>query len=167
MQINEEIRERQVRLIGSEGEQLGVVDTKVAQNMAIESSLDLVKIAANAEPPVCKIMDYGKYKFDMAKKEKDAKKNQKVVNLKEVRISPTIEENDLNTKIKNARKFLEAGDKVKVSVKFRGREVSYSQTGRGLLEKFAEAIKDAGTVDKVPKMEGRNMVMVLIPLSSK
>lgn len=167
MQINEEIRDKQVRLIGSEGEQLGVVDTKIALNMASESSLDLVKIAANAEPPVCKIMDYGKHKFDMAKKEKDAKKKQKIVNLKEVRISPTIEENDLNTKIKNARKFLEAGDKVKVSVKFRGREVSYSQTGRNLLNKFAETIKDAGTVDKVPKMEGRNMVMVLIPLSSK
>lgn len=166
LQINEEIRDKELRVVGAEGEQLGILSSKDALKMAQESNLDLVKIAPNAEPPVCRIMDYGKHKFDMAKKEKDAKKKQKVVNLKEVRISPNIEENDLNTKIKNAKKFLEAGDKVKVNVKFRGREVHYSSTGTELLKQFAETVKDCCVVEKVPKMEGKNMIMVLAPLQS-
>jgi translation initiation factor IF-3 len=167
LQINEEIRAKEIRVIGADNEQLGILTVKDALNVASESSLDLVNIAPNAEPPVCRIMDYGKYKFELAKKERDARKKQKVINIKEVRISPNIEENDLNTKIKSAKKFLEAGDKVKVTVRFRGREVNYSKAGNILLTQFAEAIKELSTIEKEAKMEGRNMTMVLAPMSSK
>lgn len=163
LQINEEIRDKEIRLVGIEGEQLGIVSSKEALKIAMENNLDLVKIAPNAEPPVCRIMDYGKHKFDLAKKEKDARKKQKVVSLKEVRISPKIETNDLNTKIKNAKKFLEAGDKVKVNLKFRGRELNYTSNGTVLLNQFAEEIKDVCIIEKVPKMEGRSMIMILAP----
>lgn len=165
--INEEIRDREVRLIDEEGNQLGVVSAKEAFQMARERNLDLVKIAAQANPPVCKIMNYSKFKYDQAKREKEAKKKQKVVEVKEVRMTPNTEEHDLNTKISAAKKFLEKGDKVKVSVRFRGRELSRTEIGRVVLDQFAEGIKDIGEIEKAPKMEGRSMVMFLQPKSSK
>ena len=161
--INEEIRDKEVRLIDADGEMLGILPVKEAQRLAITKNLDLVKIAPQAAPPVCRIMDYGKYMFELAKKEKEARKNQKVVNIKEVRISPSIEDHDFEFKMKNAYKFLVDGDKVKVSVKFRGREMNYTSLGHEVLEKFAEAVKEVGIVEKKPKLEGRSMVMVLNP----
>ena len=143
------------------------MSSKAAQALANEKGLDLVKIAPQAKPPVCKIMDYGKYKFEMAKREKENRKNQKVVNIKEVQLSPSIDTNDFNTKCRNAMKFLSKGDKVKVIVRFRGREVSHSDIGYTLLNSFAEQAKEAGTVEKPAKLEGRNMTMFLAPLSSK
>lgn len=165
LQINDEIRDREVRLINESGEQLGVVSCKEAQRMAEESELDLVKVSPNAKPPVCKIMDYGKYKYELAKKEKEAKKKQKVISIKEIRLTPKIEENDLKTKAKRANGFLEAGDKVKVTVRFRGRELGNTESGKGVLEKFAELTSENGVVDKRAKLEGRNMVMFLGPKS--
>ena len=141
---------------------MGVVSIKEAQSLAFNAKLDLVKVAPNAKPPVCRIMDYGKYKYEMAKKEKEAKKNQKVINLKEVRMSPNIEEHDLNVKAKQAIGFLEKGDKVKVSVRFRGRELGHKELGREVLYDFYELVKDYGVMDKKPRMEGRNMVMFLV-----
>jgi translation initiation factor IF-3 len=161
--MNDEIRDREVRLIDSDGAMLGVMSSKEAQNLAITKNLDLVKIVPNAVPPVCKIMDYGKSVFEQAKKEKEAKKNQKVVSLKEVRLSATIEEHDFDFKVKNACKFLQDGDKVKVSIKFRGREMKYTITGKEVLEKFTEAIKEVGTVEKQPKLEGKSMMMIVSP----
>ena len=165
LQINEEIRDAQVRVISDDGEQLGIMSGKEAFNKAIEKGLDLVKISPNAEPPVCKIMDYGKYKFELAKREKENRKNQKAVNTKEVQLSPSIDTNDFNTKCNHAIRFLKSGDKVKVAVRFRGREISHSEIGEALLLKFAENVKEFGNMDKAPKLEGRNMVMFLTPIA--
>ncbi len=165
--INEEIRDREVRLIDQDGTQLGIVATKDALNTAYEKNLDLVMIAPNSKPPVCKIMDYSKYRFDQMKKEKEAKKKQKVTEVKEVRLSPNIGDHDFDTKLKNASKFLQDGNKVKVSVRFRGREITHNELGRDVLLKFADAISSVGSIDKAPKMEGRSMVMFLQPKSNK
>lgn len=161
--INEEIRDKEVRLIDADGSMLGIMAAKDAQKLAATKNMDLVKISPQAVPPVCKIMDYGKYMFEQAKKEKEARKNQKVISIKEVRISATIEDHDFNFKAKNAIKFLEDGDKVKVSVKFRGREMNYTSLGNEVLNKFAETVKDVGVVEKKPKLEGRSMIMILNP----
>lgn len=161
LQINEEIREKEVRLVDENGEQLGVVSTNKAIDMAISRKLDLVKVAPNAKPPVCRLMDYGKYKYDMEKKEKEAKKKQKVINIKELRFSPNIEDHDLNTKANRAIDFLKNGDRVKVSVRFRGREMGHTDLGREVLDKFVDLISEYGVVDKKPKMEGRSLVMFL------
>ena len=161
--INEQIRDKEVRLIDADGEMLGIMSSKDAQVLANSKSLDLVKIAPQAVPPVCRIMDYGKYMFELAKKEKEARKNQKIVNVKEVRLSASIEDHDFEFKVKNAVKFLKDGDKVKVSVKFRGREMNYTALGEQVLTKFAEAVEEFGTVEKKPKLEGRNMLMILNP----
>mgnify|MGYP002528056936 FL=1 len=161
--INEEIRDKEVRLIGPDGEQLGIVDNKTAQVMAEEKNLDLVKIAPQAKPPVCRIMDYGKHKFELAKREKENRKNQKVVGLKEVRLTPNIDDHDFNTKMNQAIKFLKSGDKVKVSVRFRGREITHSSLGRDLLNRFRDGVEEFGGADKDIKLEGRNMAMVLSP----
>ena len=161
--INEEIRDKEIRLIGSEGEQLGIVSSQQALDIAAEKNLDLVKIAPNAVPPVCKIMDYGKYRFELTKKEKEQRKNQKVVDTKEVRLTPNIDDHDFYTKVNNAKKFLKSGNKVKVTVRFRGREVTHSSLGENILNRFGAETQDVGTVDKQPKMEGRNMSMFISP----
>lgn len=163
MLINEEIRDKEVRLIDSDGSQLGIMSAKEAQDKAYEKNLDLVKIAPQATPPVCKIMDYGKYKFEAGKREKEAKKNQKVAVIKEVRLSPSIDEHDFNTKLNHALKFLKNGDKVKVTVRFRGRELHHASLGEDILNKFAEQVKETGNIDKVPKLEGRFMTMFISP----
>ncbi|MEG0805215.1 MAG: translation initiation factor IF-3 [Lachnospiraceae bacterium] len=159
--INEQIRDKEVRLVGENGEQLGIVTSAEALKMAEEAELDLVKIAPKAEPPVCKLIDYGKYKYEMLRKEKEAKKKQKTVELKEVRLSPNIEENDLKTKMNSARKFLAKGDKVKITLRFRGREMAHMHKSKHLLDDFAEALSDIATVEKAPKVEGRNIYLVL------
>ncbi|MBE5900621.1 MAG: translation initiation factor IF-3 [Lachnospiraceae bacterium] len=159
--INEQIRDKEVRLIGENGEQLGIVPTKEALRMADEAELDLVKIAPKAEPPVCKIIDYGKYKYEQVRKEKEAKKKQKTVELKEIRMSPNIDTNDLNTKINSAKKFLTKGDRVKVTLRFRGREMAHMQQSKYILEDFAKAVEDIAVIEKAPKVEGRNMSLVL------
>ncbi len=161
--INEEIRDKEVRVIDSDGSMLGIMQIADAQNLAVAKNLDLVKIAPQAVPPVCKIMDYGKYMFELAKKEKEAKKNQKIISMKEVWIKPTIEEHDFEFKAKNAFKFLKDGDKVKVSVRFRGREMNYTSLGEKVLIKFAQAVEEVGTVERKPKLEGRSMIMILNP----
>ena len=161
--INEEIREKEVRVIGASGDQLGVLSLNDALDAATKANLDLVMISPKAVPPVCKIMDYGKYRFEQAKKEKEIKKNQKVVTIKEVRHSVNIDTHDFNTKLNQAIKFLKAGDKVKVSVRFRGREMAHTNLGADTLNRFGEAITEVGNVDKPPKMEGRSMVMFLGP----
>ncbi len=163
LQVNEMIRDNELRVVSADGEQLGVMDARAAQRLANERGLDLVKIAPNAKPPVCKIMDFGKYKFELAKREKENRKNQKVVNIKEVQLSPSIDTNDFNTKAKQAMKFLKSGDKVRVKVRFRGRELSHSEIGLTLLDRFAETVKEFGTVEKPAKLEGRNMLMFLAP----
>lgn len=159
--INEKIREREVRLIDSDGEQVGIVPTKKALEISESKQLDLVMIAPQAKPPVCKIMDYSKYLYEVAKREKEARKNQKVINIKEIRFSPNIEEHDLNVKAKNAEKFLKDGDRVKVTVRFRGRETDYSHLGSNLLKQFAEKLSEVGDIEKEAKLEGKNMIMVL------
>jgi len=161
--MNEQIREKEVRLVGSEGEQLGVVSSSEAQKLADEKELDLVLIAPTAKPPVCKIMNYGKFLYEQTKKDKEAKKNQKVINIKEVRLSPTIEAHDIEIKANNARKFLNAGNKVKVTVRFRGREADYSFKGNKILKSFYEKVEELGVMEKAPKLEGRNMIMILAP----
>lgn len=161
--INERIRDKEVRLIGSEGEQLGIVSSQQALDIAAEKNLDLVKIAPNAVPPVCKIMDYGKYRFEIAKKEKEQRKNQKIVETKEVRLTPNIDDHDFFTKVNNAKKFLKSGNKVKVTVRFRGREVTHSSLGEDILNRFRDETAEVGTVEKAPKMEGRNMSMFISP----
>ena len=166
-QINEEIRDKDVRLISNDGEQLGVMSAKEAQDIAYEKGMDLVKIAPQAKPPVCKIMDYGKFRFEQAKREKEARKNQRVVEIKEIRLTPNIDIGDLNTKVKNACRFLKDGDKVKVSVRFRGREVTHSSLGQDLLHRFAELCSECSTVEKQPKLEGRQMLMFLAPAKDK
>ena len=166
-QINEEIRDKEVRLISNDGEQLGIVPIQKAQDIAVEKGMDLVKIAPQAKPPVCKIMDYGKFRFEQAKREKEARKNQRVVEIKEIRLTPNIDIGDLNTKVKNACRFLKDGDKVKVSVRFRGREVTHSSLGQDLLHRFAELCSECSTVEKQPKLEGRQMLMFLAPAQDK
>ncbi|MBR0277318.1 MAG: translation initiation factor IF-3 [Clostridia bacterium] len=161
--INEKIKDKEVRLIGSEGEQLGIVSADKALEIAAEKNLDLVKIAPNAVPPVCKIMDYGKFRFELAKKEKEQRKNQKIIETKEVRLTPNIDDHDFYTKVNNAKKFLKSGNKVKVTVRFRGREVTHSSLGEELLIRFEKEVAEVGAVDKKPKMEGRNMSMFVSP----
>ena len=161
LMINEQIRDKEVRLIGENGEQLGILPLIDALKMAREAELDLVKIAPTAKPPVCKIIDYGKYRYELARKEKEAKKKQKVIEVKEVRLSPNIDTNDLNTKMGAARKFLEKGDKVKVTLRFRGREMAHMSKSRYILDDCAESLKDIATIDKPSKVEGRSMVMFL------
>lgn len=163
LMINEQIRDKEVRLIGADGEQIGIVAGKEALRMAAEKSLDLVKIAPQAKPPVCKIMDYGKYKFDAAKKEKEARKKQKTISVKEVRLSASIEKHDFETKIRNAVKFLKAGDKVKISVVFRGREMMHTHRGSELLEQAMALVEEVGVAEAKPKLEGRAMVIVVAP----
>ena len=160
--INEQIRDREVRLIDQDGQQVGIMSIGDALAMADEAGLDLVKIAPKANPPVCKIVDYGKFRYEQTRREKEAKKKQKTVEIKEIRLSPNIDTNDLNTKASNARKFLSKGNRVKVTVRFRGREMAHTQNGRVILDKFAETLSDISQVEKEPKMEGRNMSMVLV-----
>lgn len=162
-QINDEIRDKEIRVIGQDGEQLGIMDAKSALKLADEANLDLVKIAPQAKPPVCKIMDYGKYKFDVAKREKENRKNQKVIEIKEVRLSPTIDTHDFETKVNAAIKFFKSGNKVKITVRFRGREIHHSQSGEELLNRFAESASEFGSVEKAAKLEGRNMAMIMVP----
>ena len=161
--INEEINDREVRLIGPEGEQLGVMNTHMALEKAEAAGLDLVKIVPGAQPPVCKLMDYDKHRFEQSKRERELRKNQRIVELKEVQLSATIEENDVQTKLKNAIKFLEDGDKVKVTIRFRGREMAHTNIGEQLLRDFAAKCADIANLDKQPKLEGRNMSMFLSP----
>lgn len=166
-QMNAQIRDKEVRLIDADGTMIGVVTSKEAQSRANEKELDLVKISPNANPPVCKIMDYGKFLYEQAKKEKEAKKKQIIVELKEIRLSSKIEEHDFNFKVKNALKFLDDGDKVKVFVRFRGREINHSIRGREVLTKFAETVQEFGKVERPPLMEGRSMSMILAPIKAK
>lgn len=161
LMINEQIRDKEVRLVGADGEQLGIMSAKEAYMKAVEAGLDLVKIAPKAQPPVCKIIDYGKYKYEQTRKEKEAKKKQKTIEVKEVRMSPNIDVNDLNTKVNAARKFLQKGDKVKVSIRFRGREMAHAQDSKPILDDFAAKLADVAVVDKPAKMEGRFMTMFL------
>ena len=163
LMINEEIRDREVRVVDQNGAQLGVMPVKQALDMAEDMQLDLVKIAPQARPPVCKIMDYGKYRFEQSKKEREFRKNQKVITVKEVRLSATIEDHDIDVRVKNAIKFLKDGNKVKATIRFRGRQITHSEIGREIMADFAERIKDYGTVDKAPAIEGRNMSMFVSP----
>ena len=166
-EINEEIRDKEIRLIGADGAQLGIMSAEKANELAEEEGLDLVKISPNAVPPVCKIMDYSKFCFDQKKREKEAKKNQRVVEIKEIRMSPSIDTNDFNTKVKSAQKFLGDGNRVKVSVRFRGREMAHTNLGEKLLMDFAEACSEIATMEKNPKLEGRFMAMFLTPKTNK
>lgn len=159
--INGQIRDKEVRVIGTNGEQLGVMSARDAQKLADEAELDLIKIAPKAQPPVCKIIDYGKYRYELARKEKEAKKKQKTVEVKEVRISPNIDTNDLNTKVNNAKKFIAKGNKVKVTLRFRGREMAHMQQSKHILDDFAEMLAEVAVVEKPAKLEGRSMSMVL------
>ncbi|MCD8371445.1 MAG: translation initiation factor IF-3 [Clostridiales bacterium] len=159
--INEQIRDKEVRLIGENGEQLGIMSAREAYKIALEAEMDLVKIAPGAKPPVCKIVDYGKYRYELARKEKEARRKQKNIEIKEVRLSPNIDTNDLNTKVGAARKFLEKGDKVKVTLRFRGREMAHMSKSRYILDDFAESLKDIAMIDKPSKVEGRSLVMFL------
>ena len=159
--INEQIRDKEVRVIGEDGAQLGIMSSREAMKLAQEAELDLVKIAPTAKPPVCKIIDYGKYRYELARKEKEAKKKQKTVEVKEVRLSPNIDVNDLNTKVNNAKKFIAKGNKVKVTLRFRGREMAHVQSSKHILDDFADMLKEVASVEKAPKLEGRNMSMVL------
>ena len=163
IEINEQIRDREVRAIGAEGEQLGIMSSKDAYMMAKEKDLDLIKIAPTATPPVVKIADFGKYRYEMMRKEKEAKRNQRVTELKEIRMTPNIDQNDLNTKLSAARKFLEKGNKVKVALRFRGREISRMNQSKYILDEFAEQLKDIAVLDKPAKVEGRNMAIVISP----
>ena len=161
LMINEQIRDKEIRLIGEDGEQLGIMSAKDALKMAKEAELDLVKIAPTAKPPVCKIVDYGKYRYEQARKEKEAKKKQKVTEVKEIRLSPNIDENDLNTKANQAKKFLTKGDKVKVALRFRGREMAHMATSKQILDSFFEKVSDVAVIEKPAKMEGSSMIMFL------
>ena len=162
LQINEQIRDREVRLIGDDGQQFGVISMREARQIAEERGLDICKVSPpSVQPPTCKLMDYGKYRFEQQKKEKEAKKNQKVVEVKETRLSLNIDTNDFNTKLKNAQKFLSDGNRVKVSIRFRGREMAHSQLGYGIMQRFAEACADVGNVEKPAKLEGRSMIMFM------
>ena len=165
--INEQIRDKEIRLIGESGEQLGIMSSREALKLAEEAGLDLVKIAPTAKPPVCKIMDYGKFRFDQLKKEKEARKNQRVVEIKEIRMSPGIDTNDLNVKMRNAMKFLKEGNRVKVTVRFRGREMAHTDIGEQLLIRFGEGCAEVANVDKKPKLDGRFMTLFLSPKNAK
>ena len=160
-QLNEDIQDKELRVIGPDGAQLGIMSSQAALELASSQDLDLVKISPTANPPVCKIMDYGKFRFDQMKKEKENRKNQRVVEIKEVRLSPNIEDNDLNTKVGMARKFLEKGNRVKVTLRFRGRELAYVNQSKKILEEFAEKLSDVSVIDKPAKFEGRSMIMFL------
>ena len=166
LEINEEIRDKEIRVIGADGSQMGIMSAEQALKLAEEANLDLVKIAPTAVPPVCRVMDYGKYRFEQQKKEKENKKNQKVVETKEVRLSINIDTNDFNTKVNQANKFLKNGDKVKVSIRFRGREMAHSKLGLDVMERFGQAI-EGGTIEKPAKLEGRNMLMFIAPALNK
>ena len=166
LEINEEIRDKEVRVIGADGSQMGIMSAEQALKLAEDANLDLVKIAPTAVPPVCRVMDYGKYRFEQQKKEKENKKNQKVVETKEVRLSINIDTNDFNTKVNQANKFLKNGDKVKVSIRFRGREMAHSKLGLDVMERFGQAI-EGGTIEKAAKLEGRNMLMFIAPAHNK
>ncbi len=159
--INEQIKDKEVRVIGEEGEQLGIMSIKEAMALAEEAEVDLIKIAPTAKPPVCKLADYGKYKYEQMRREKEPKKKQKVIDIKEIRLSPNIDTNDLNTKATAARKFLTKGDKVKVSLRFRGREMAHMNSSKHILDDFAELLADVAVIDKAPKVEGRSMTMFL------
>ena len=161
LMINEQIRDKEVRVISETGEQLGVMSSKEAMKLAEEAGVDLIKIAPTAKPPVCKIMDFGKYRYEQARREKEAKKKQKTIEVKEVRLSPNIDTNDLNTKVNMARKFLTKGDKVKVTLRFRGRELAHVNTSKTILDEFAEALSDVAVIEKPAKFEGRSMIMFL------
>lgn len=167
MNVNEKIRAREVRLIDVNGEQLGIKTRSEALDIAANANLDLVMVAPNAKPPVCRVMDYGKYRFEQQKKEKEARKKQTVIKVKEIRLSPNIEEHDFNTKLRNARKFLTKGDKVKASVRFRGRAITHKELGQNVLERVAEECKDIAQIETKPKMEGRSMFLMLAPLNEK
>ena len=167
MRINEEIRAREVRVIGSDGEQLGIMSGREAQQLAYEKHLDLVEIAPTAKPPVCRIMDYGKYRYEQQKREKESRMKQKTFDIKEVKLRPGIEEHDFNVKFKNAVRFLEDGDKVKVTIMFRGRELSHPELGEVLLNKMAAQLKEMAVVERQPKLEGKNMIMIVAPKPSK
>ena len=165
--INEQIRDKEVRLIGEDGEQLGIMSAKEAYKLAQDAELDLVKIAPTAKPPVCKIMDYGKFRYEQQKREKEAKKKQHIVEVKEIRLSPNVEINDLKTKANNARKFIEKGDKVKVTLRLRGREMAHISSNAHVLDDFAKMLEDIASVVKAPKLEGRNMIMIVAPKATK
>ncbi|RAL26812.1 translation initiation factor IF-3 [Thermoflavimicrobium daqui] len=162
-QVNEAIRAREVRLIGPSGDQLGIKPLKEALKLAQEQNLDLVNVAPQAKPPVCRIMDYGKFRYEQSKREKEARKKQKIIQVKEVRLSPTIDENDVRTKLKNVKKFLEKGDKVKLTIRFRGREITHQEIGRRVLDRMANEVKDLSDIERQPKVEGRQMIMILTP----
>ena len=167
LQINEEIRDKELRVISNDGEQLGIMSASEALRLAEERDLDLVKISPQAKPPVCKIMDYGKYRFDMAKREKEARKNQRVVDIKEVRLSVNIDTHDFDTKVGHAKRFIAGGDKVKVSIRFRGREMAHTNLGIEIMERFAQACAETAVVEKAAKLEGRQMLMFLTPKPNK
>jgi translation initiation factor IF-3 len=166
-ELNEDIRDKEIRLIGSDGEQMGIMSSVEALKIADEQGLDLVKISPQANPPVCKLMNYGKFRFEQSKREKEAKKNQHVVEIKEIRMSPGIDVGDFNTKLKNAQKFIAEGNRVKVSVRFRGREMAHTDIGRDLLDKFAEQCAETANLDKGAKLEGRMMSIFLSPKGGK
>lgn len=163
MRVNEEIRVREARVIDSNGQQLGIIPVREGMRVAAEQGLDLVEVAPQAKPPVCRIMDYGKYKYEQSKRERDARKKQRVINVKEVKIRPRIEEHDFQVKVRNARRFLTGGDKVKVTLMFRGREITHAALGRNLCLKFYKELESQASMEKEPKVEGRNMIMVLAP----
>ncbi|HZJ57986.1 MAG TPA: translation initiation factor IF-3 [Clostridia bacterium] len=163
LSVNEGIRDREVRVIDANGEQLGIMSPRKAMEVAEQRQLDLVKVAPQAKPPVCRIMDYGKYRFEMAKKEKEARKNQRTISVKEVRLSASIEEHDMGVKAKNADKFLKAGDKVKVTIRFRGREMAHTSIGYDVMNKFSKMVTQENAVERRPRLEGRSMIMILAP----
>ncbi len=163
MQINEAIRAREVRLIDQDGEQLGIKSLREALQIAADKNLDLVNVAPTAKPPVCRIMDYGKFRYEQSKKEKETRKNQKVISVKEIRMSMNIDEHDYQTKLRNAVKFLQAGDKVKASVRFRGREITHTEIGQKVLLRLAQECEEVATVERAPKLEGRSMILILQP----
>ena len=163
LRINEEIRAREVRVVSGTGEQLGILTLRDAMQSALEQQLDLVEVAPSAKPPVCRIMDYGKYKYEQSKREKEVKKKQKVILIKEVKLRPNIEDHDFETKSKNAIRFLMDGDKVKATIMFRGREMSHTELGKVLLDRLAELVKDIAIIERHPKVEGKNMIMILSP----
>ncbi len=163
IQVNHEIRAREVRVIDSKGHNLGVMSLKEALRHAQESQLDLVKVASDSTPPVCKLMDYGKYKYELSKREKEARKNQKTINIKEIRMNPNIDEHDFQVRVRNAMRFLKDGDKVKASIKFRGREITHTKLGEEVLKQMADNVKELGFIEKMPQVEGRNMIMIISP----
>lgn len=165
--INEQIRDKEVRVIDNEGNQLGIMTSKDAQRIARERELDLVKIAPTAKPPVCKIIDYGKFRYEQAKKDKEARKKQNIISVKEIRLSPNIEEHDINTKMNQSLKFLKNGDRLKVAVRFRGRELAHTAIGRDILIAFAKSLEEVAEIERAPKMEGRSMIMFLNPKKDK